>query len=178
MALIFENYVPLSYRDAFVEKVRQVASNLRVNPNWLMAIIYFESAKTFRPDKFSATRNYVGLIQFGKLAAKAMGTTVTALSQMSAVQQLDYVEKYYKLWYKIHKITVPKSMVDFYLVTLFPSKVNKGHGAVIESKSIPAKTFAKSNKAFTPNAKGVITVAEVNRVLINKLPAEWRREFV
>lgn len=173
MALIYESQVPISYRTAFITKVRTVATNLKINPNWLMIIMYFESARTFSPSKFSATKNYVGLIQFGHIAAKDLGTTVSKLSKMSAVQQLDYVEKYYKMWFRYLKISLPRSFVDFYLITLFPSKVNKGHDAVIESKSIPGKAFAKANKAFKPNANGLITVGEVNRVLLTKIPAEW-----
>ena len=59
MALIFEDSVPSSYRTAFIAKVIQVAKNLNINPNWLMVIMYFESARTFSPSKFSATKNYV-----------------------------------------------------------------------------------------------------------------------
>lgn len=173
MALIFETQVPIAYRNAFIAKVKSVAANLQINPNWLMIIMYFESARTFSPSKFSATKNYVGLIQFGHVAAKDLKTTVLKLSKMTAVQQLDYVEKYYKMWFRYLKIAVPRSFVDFYLITLFPSKVNKGHDAVIESKSIPGKAFAKANRVFKPNAFGVITVGEVNRVLLTKIPAEW-----
>jgi len=179
MALIHENKVPIAYREAFINKVRQVAFNLNVNPNWLMVIMNFESAGSFSPSRWGGkNKSYVGLIQFGNLAAKEMKTTTKALSQMSAVQQLDYVEIYYKKWYKMLKMKFPKSFVDFYLITLFPSKANKGHNAVIESRGIPAKSFAKVNPKFRTNARGGVTVGEVHRVLISELPAEWRSEFV
>lgn len=173
MALIFESKVPLAYRTAFIAKVIQVAKNLNVNPNWLMIIMYFESAHTFSPSKWSANRGYVGLIQFGYYAALDLKTTRTALSRMTAVQQLDYVEKYYKMWFRYLKISNVAQFVDFYLITLFPSKVNKGLHAEIESKSISGVAFAKANKAFKPNANGKITVGEVHRVLMTKLPSEW-----
>lgn len=172
MALIYENKVPASYRSAFIARVIQIAANLRINPNWLMFIMNFESAGTFSASKFNAKKTYVGLLQFGKVAANDMGTSVAALSRMTAVKQLDYVEKYYKMWFRYLKITGVRSFVDFYLITLFPSKVNKGHDAIIESKRIPATAFAKANKSFKPNANGAITVGEVNRVLFTKIPSE------
>lgn len=177
-SLIFQDKVPASYRTAFIAKVIQVAANLRINPNWLMIIIYFESARSFSPSKFSATRNYVGLIQFGHVAAKDLKTSVSKLSKMTAVQQLDYVEKYYKMWFRYLRISAPNTLVDFYLITLFPIKVNKGHDAVIESKSITGVAFARANRAFKPNASGKITVGEINRVLMTKMPLEWISSIV
>lgn len=176
--LIFQNKVPEAYRTAFVAKVIQVAANLKINPNWLMIIMYFESAMTFSPSKFNSKKTYVGLIQFGKIAAIDLGTTVTKLSKMTAVQQLDYVEKYYKMWFRYLRIAYPATFVDFYLITLFPSKVNKGHAAEIESKSITGVAFAKANKAFRPNANGKITVGEINRVVLSKIPSEWMSSIV
>jgi len=178
MALIFESYVPSSYRTDFVAKVIQIAANLSANPNWLMVIMYFESARTFSASKWNPNKKYVGLIQFGSLAAKDLGTTITALSKMTAVQQLDYVEKYYKMHMLRKKISRFNAFVDFYLITIFPSKVNAGHQAVIESKSISGVAFAKANKVFTPNAAGKITVGEINRVLLTKLPVSWVSSFV
>jgi hypothetical protein len=178
MALIYESEVPASYRAAFVAKVIAISARLGINPNWLMVIMHFETGGTFLPNKWNSRKTYVGLLQFGSIAAKDLGTTTTALSKMSAIQQLDYVEKYYKLWYRYLRISVPNSFVDFYLVTLFPSKVNAGHSAVIESKSIPGVAFAKANKAFTPNSQGKITIGEINRVLLTKLPSNWISSFV
>ena len=173
MALIFESYVPISYRAAFVARVAQIAINLGINPNWLMIVIYFETGGTFSASKWNSKKTYVGLLQFGRVAAADLGTTISALSKMSSVKQLDYVEKYYRLWFRYLKITKPNSFVDFYLITLFPAKVNKGMNAEIESKGISGISFAKANKAFTPNQNGKITVAEIHRVLLNKLPSEW-----
>lgn len=178
MALIFESYVPISYRAAFIAKVITVAKNLGINPNWLMTIMYFESAHTFSPSKWNSARTYVGLIQFGKVAAIDLGTTRERLSKMTAVQQLDFVERYYRLWFRYLKLSAINSFVDFYLVTLFPAKVNKGLHAEIESKNISGVAFARANQAFTPNQNGKITVGEIKRVLLTKLPTNWVSAFV
>ena len=177
MALIYESEVPASYRVAFIAKVIAISARLGVNPNWLMVIMHFETGGTFLANKWNPRKTYVGLLQFGKVAATDLKTNTSALSKMTAVQQLDYVEKYYKLWYRYLRISVPNSFVDFYLVTLFPTKVNAGHTAVIESKSISGVSFAKANKVFKPNSAGKITVGEINRVLLTKLPTNWISSF-
>lgn len=177
MALIFESYIPASYRAAFVAKVVTVANNLGINPNWLMTIMYFETGGAFSPSKWNPARTYVGLIQFGRVAAIDLGTTRDALSKMTAVKQLDYVERYYRMWFRYLKIARVNAFVDFYLVTLFPSKVNKGLHAEIESKSISGVAFAKANKVFTPNQNGKITVGEIKRVILTKLPTSWVSVF-
>lgn len=43
-----------------------------------------------------ATSGATGLIQFMPATAQGMGTTTAALAAMSAVQQLDYVQRYFK----------------------------------------------------------------------------------
>lgn len=171
--LIYENKVPSAYRADFIAKVIKVAANLKINPNWLMIVMDHETGGRFSPSLWNPNKKYVGLVQFGALAAKDMKTTLTALSRMTAVQQLDYVEKYYKTWYRYIKISTVSALEDFYLITLFPSAVNKGRNAVIGSKSIPPKKFARSNHTFNTNKDGVVTVGEVRNALLKKLPSEW-----
>ncbi len=174
--LIYENKVPASYRTAFVTKVKQVAKRLGINPNWLMAIMYFESAKTFSPS-ITNSIGATGLIQFMPNTAIGLGTTTAALRQMTAVQQLDYVEKYYLQNYKYLKITAASSYVDTYLITFFPAAVNKGLDFVIQTKNLSAALIAKQNPIFDVNKDGKITVREIQEVMLKKLPTEWAKEF-
>lgn len=178
MALIYENKVPALYRTAFIAKLVRVANNLRINPNWLMAIIYFETAGSFSPS-ITNSLGYTGLIQFGTAAATSLGTTTAALRQMSAVQQLDYVEKYYKMWFKNLKITAPESFVDTYLITFFPAAVNKGLDFVIKANGISASALAKANPIFDLNKDQQLTVAEVQKVMLSRLPpGGWIEDFL
>lgn len=177
MALIFENKVPASYRSAFVQKVKEVCSRLKINPNWLMAIMYFESAGSFSPSKTNSL-GYVGLIQFGAAAATELKTTRAALGQMTAVRQLDFVEAYYKIWYKRLKISSPDSYTDCYLITLFPAAVNKGLDFVIQSGAISPQKFAINNPAFDINKDRQVTVKEVRDVMIRQIPSIYVQEFL
>jgi hypothetical protein len=174
--LIFQNSVPAAYREPFIAKVKQVCSRLGIDPNWLMAIMYFESARTFSPS-ITNSIGATGLIQFMPSTARGLGTTTDALRNMSAVQQLDWVEKYYKQNYKYLKITKASSYVDTYLITFFPAAVNKGLDFIIQTKSLSAALIAKQNPIFDNNKDGKITVREVQEVMVNKLPKEWATYF-
>lgn len=175
--LIYEKNVPASYREAFVAKIKQVAARLAIDPNWLMAIIYFESARSFSPS-ITNSIGATGLIQFMPSTAIGLGTTTAALRQMSAVQQLDWVEKYYKQQYKYLKITAASSYVDTYLITFFPAAVNKGLDFVIQTKNLSAALIARQNPIFDTNKDGKLTVREIQDVMLKKLPSEWATLFV
>lgn len=115
--------VPLAERDAFKNKVTQIANRLGVPFNHLMAIMDLESAGTFNP-AIKNSLGYVGLIQFGAAAAKDLGTTTEALQKMTRLQQLDYVEKYFNMWKSKLKISKFNDFVDLYLVVLYPAAVS------------------------------------------------------
>lgn len=176
-SLIYTNKVPSSYRTLFINKVQQVAHNLNIDPHWLMAVINFESAGSFSP-AITNSLGYTGLIQFGSTAAKDLGTTTAALRSMTAVRQLDFVEMYYKQWYKRLRITKPDSFVDMYLITLFPVAVNKPDNFILQTKTISAARMAAANGVFDLNRNHQITVAEIQHAMLKKLPTEWVAYFV
>jgi hypothetical protein len=105
----------------FRKKVVEIAKRLGKDPNLLMAGMALETGKTFSPTAGKGT-SYVGLIQFGDSAASSVGTTTSALLEMTALEQLDYVEKY--LDKKKDKIN---TLTDFYLSILMPVDVGKGN---------------------------------------------------
>lgn len=78
----------------FSAKVEQVAANINCNPNDLLAMMYSESGiNPSVQEKNGAT----GLIQFLPATAQGLGTTTSALKNMSAIEQMDYVEKFFKV---------------------------------------------------------------------------------
>jgi len=167
MGLLYENQVPASYRVAFVDKVKKISANLGIDPNWLMAIMYFESAKTFSPS-ITNSIGATGLIQFIPSTASSLGTSTSELRKMTAVQQLDYVEKYlarYKGKYK--------NYIDVYFAVFFPLAIGKPDDWVIQAKGISASAVYNSNPAFRVLKDGKIRVWEVKKVMLEKLPSEW-----
>jgi len=167
MSLVYESKVPISYRDDFVKKVREVSNRLGIDPNWLMAIMYTESARTFSPS-IQNSIGATGLIQFMPTTAIGLGTTTTALKNMSAVDQLDYVEKYLKV-YK-NKI---KSYIDTYFAIFFPLAIGKPDDWVIQGAGLSSSLIARQNPLFNTNKDAKIQVWEVKKVMLEKLPREW-----
>ena len=65
----------------FKQKLVQIAADLGTNPNFLMAVMSFESGETFSPSiKNAAGSGAVGLIQFMPATAKQLGTSTQALA--------------------------------------------------------------------------------------------------
>ena len=81
----------------FDKKLQQVADKLGISFNDLYKIIKFESAGSFSPGSHDPNNVSVGLIGFTEPTAKQLGTSKAELGQMSAVDQLDYVYRYYKM---------------------------------------------------------------------------------
>ncbi len=167
MALVYENVVPNSYRNDFVKKVREVSTRLDIDPNWLMAIMYFESAKSFSPS-IQNSIGATGLIQFMPSTARGLGTSTTALKNMSAVDQLDYVEKSLR----VYKGKI-KSYVDTYFAVFFPLAIGKPDDWVLQGGGLTAKQVYDSNPAFRKVKDGKLRVWEVKKVMLEKLPREW-----
>jgi hypothetical protein len=87
---------------------------------------------------------------------------------MSAVDQLDYVEKYLNA-YK-GKL---KSYVDTYFAVFFPLAIGKPNDWVIQGAGISASQIARQNPAFDVNKDGKVQVWEVKKIMLEKLPSEW-----
>lgn len=111
----------------FRKKVVQIAKNLGLpqekneGANRLMAVMALETMGTF-DHTYDNKMGYYGLIQFGDSAASTLKTTTSALIKMTAIQQLDYVEKHIAL--KKDKI---KNLTDLYLCILLPNLTGKGN---------------------------------------------------
>lgn len=138
---------------AFKTKLLQIASDLKVNPNFLLAVMSFESGETFSPSiKSGGGTGAVGLIQFMPDTAKSLGTTTAALATMTAEDQLDFVARYFRQ-FKKPLLTIE----DVYMAVLMPSAIGKGSDFALFRK--PSKAYTQ-NHGLDINKDGVITVGE------------------
>jgi len=176
MALIYEDKVPASYRSGFVKKVSEISDKIGINPNWLMAIMYFESARTFSPSKGNDIGCY-GLIQFCPDRGKNYKTVngkrylMSDIAKMDYSEQLDLVYEYYKPY--TGKL---KSYTDTYFVTFFPLAIGKPDDWIIQGGGFTARQIYNSNPAFHQVKDGKIRVWEVKKKILEKLPSEWVNE--
>jgi hypothetical protein len=113
----------------FRSKAVQVAQSLGIDPNWLMAIMAWETGYSFSAGQRNAAgSSAVGLIQFLQSTAEGLGTSVTALAQMSPVDQLNYVQQYLQPY-----AGRMQSLTDAYMAVFMPSAISKPDTAVLAS---------------------------------------------
>lgn len=142
----------------FTEKVIKIAQNLDIHPEYLMKVMSFETGWTFNPAiKNGAGSWATGLIQFMRDTAIGLGTTTDVLSKMSAIDQLDYVEKYFLP----HKWNL-KTLEDVYLAVFSPAFIGKPLDYVAYSRWTPAYWL---NKWFDTNSDGKMTVWEITETI-------------
>lgn len=197
MSLIFEDLYKGADKSNFIAKVQQIAVNLGINPNWLMFVMkiesglnpqavnkqpastpgYDENGQLVKPagvqdssdPETRAIYRATGLIQFMPKTAKGLDTLNEELYNMSGVNQLNYVYKYY-LPYK-GKI---KSLADLYLITFFPAGLGKTDDFIFKTSSVSAEKIALANPGIDLNKDKKITLAEFKQFIFNKIPNEYK----
>ena len=164
--LAYENRIPVNIRKAFTDKVRLIANALQFDPNWLMIVMMSESGLNpqAKNDNTGGKEPAVGLIQWLTYSAFAVDTTVAALYKMNALQQLDYVYKYFKP--AKGKI---KSVLDLYTWTFYPIALNKPDTFILGSDKSPgyARLVALLNHPFDSNKDLKITLGEFRKAARN-----------
>jgi spore coat assembly protein SafA len=140
----------------FIQGVEAMASRLGTKPEYLMAVMSFETGGSFSPgQKNNAGSGATGLIQFMPGTASGLGTSTSALARMSSVQQLQYVEKYFMQRAGAHNGKLG-TLEGVYTTVLYGSP-----------KSDPSSTLWSSgssayswNKGLDSNRDGRITAGE------------------
>lgn len=134
----------------FRAKTRDICTKLKMDPNYLMAVMAFETGRSFDPaQKNNAGGSARGLIQFMPATARGLGTTTGQLVRMSAVEQLEWVYKYYKPY--TGKV---KLLADAYMVVLWPAAVGKPESHVLYRQGTSAYN---ENAGLDRGRKGYVT---------------------
>ena len=151
----------------FERKVREIAGQLRVPPEWLMAVMYSES-------KFDASvRNFkgsgaTGLIQFMPAAASEMNVSLERLRRMDHVQQLEYVYLY--LQTVRDRYGEFQSLTDLYLGILYPKALGQDYCYTLYAK--PSQAF-EQNAGLDENKDGRVTVSDIDRRMQRLYPTAY-----
>lgn len=144
--------------EAFKHKVIALCLKLDLSPDFLMAAMALETGATFDPAVPNAAGSgAVGLIQFMPATAKALGTSTAALKAMTALAQLDYVEKYFK-----PKAGTLHSIEDVYMAILYPAAIGRAPGDTLFDAGTKAYT---QNKGFDADKDGRISIGEVSATI-------------
>ena len=168
VSMVFGKKVSVEFR----VRTAQIAKDLKMNADYLMSIMAFESAGTFSPSvRNAAGSSGTGLIQFMAFTAANLGTTTENLANMTAVQQLDYVKNYFSNYTgKLNTIE------DTYMAVLWPKAVGKDNDYVLwnkydvdENGKKTENLAYKENAGLDTNGDGKITKEEVGAILRDKL---------
>ncbi|MCC7041120.1 MAG: hypothetical protein IT516_12500 [Burkholderiales bacterium] len=152
----------------FRARVLGIAAGLRCDPSWLMAIMAFETGRSFSPAARNAASGATGLIQFLPSTARGLDTTTDALAAMTAVEQLAYVERYFASY--AGRLA---TLSDAYMAVLWPKGVGQPETYPIFERG---STAYAQNKRLDVDDDGIVTKAEaalhVTRVLVEGLRPE------
>lgn len=118
----------------------------------LMSVMAFETGRRFSASVRNPGSSATGLLQFMSYTAKGLGTTTAKLAKMSNVEQLYYVEKYFRP--SASRIT---SIEDMYMAVLWPKAMGKALDYILWRTGTRAYLV---NKGLDLNRNGVITKRE------------------
>lgn len=160
---------------AFQRKLIGVADRRGLDPGYLAAVIHFESA--YNPQAINKHSGAVGLIQWLKNSAESVGTSHAELMQMSALDQLDYVEKWYEDRDPLKRIETPE---DHYLAVFSPGNMYKPPGTVIATRpeggcGVPPKGAYCQNAGLDRNGDGIVTNTEAAAPVLARIAAAEQR---
>lgn len=148
----------------FIMKVQDIAVKLKIPTDALMAVIDLESAGTFSPS-ITNTLGYTGLIQFGKVAAREVGTTRDQLREMNSCEQMDYVYLYLKKY-----VNRMETLSDIYFAIFFPVAIGKANDWVLHAPKLSPEKVALWNPLFDINKDQKLQVWEVKEKLRKRIP--------
>jgi len=150
----------------FRGKVHRIAGEIGAEPSDLMASIAFETGGTFDPAIRNKQSGATGLIQFMPKTAIALGTTVDALARMSAVDQLDWVKKYFVQNGYAGRIG---NLPDLYMAILWPKAIGEP-GDYVLIRDDGGKAYIQ-NRGLDLNRDGNITKLEAADQVRKRLAA-------
>jgi hypothetical protein len=146
----------------FLDKVDKISAKLGINPNWLLETMHGESG--FNPKAQNAIAG--GLIGFlFQYLPSGFQITKEQLLNMSAMQQLDYVYRFYTSFGDLIKKV--KSYEDLHLLTFYPAALGKP-----DNYKFPA-IVTKYNPTLDTNKDGYITIAEVKKIFRDRVYKQY-----
>jgi len=125
-----------------------------------LSAIALETGETFSPS-IRNPNGATGLIQFTPATAAELGTSTAELAAMTAVDQMDYVEKYFEPF----KNTLA-TIEDVYMAIIWPAAIGKPNSWALFSKPSPQY---ERNSGLDTDKDGCVTKAEAAAIVRAKL---------
>ena len=150
-----KHFKKMKFSEESNKKIDEISQKVGCSSKDLKALMYSESGGN--PQAVNPKGGATGLIQFMPSTARELGTSVEELANMTAEQQLPYVEKYL-LKAKKNAGLSQNSKVDagtLYTLVFLPAYANKDVLCESDSK------YYRANKGLDLNKDGLITKADL-----------------
>lgn len=141
----------------FINGLRWIWDEIKLSPSNLVPCMKFES--DLNPKARNKQSSASGLIQFMEYTAPKLGTTIQAIREMNALEQLGYVYKYFK---QFGTDLSRWTLCDTYLAILWPAGIGKPHDAPI---FVRGSAQYRVNAGLDTNRDGNVTKTEICRRL-------------
>ncbi len=143
--------------DGFYNKATEVAKRLGCDPNDLLAVMYSESG--LKPGAVNKNGGATGLIQFMPRTAKSLGTSTQAIKNMSAEEQLVYVEKCIASNKKMAGYAANEKIGagTLYALIFLPARAKRD----VLTSCNEGTAYYSANKGLDKNGDGMITKDEL-----------------
>jgi hypothetical protein len=135
-----------------------------------MRIIRFETAGSFSPTSQDPSGVSIGLIGFTRSTARALGTSREELAKMTAVEQLDYVYKFYKM----NGLRPGSDIGTVYMLTFMPAYayspddtvLGQQGGGILGSTGLSMHKIWDQNPVFAKSkGRSSFTVGDVKNTI-------------
>lgn len=155
------------------EAWQRAAAYIGCDLTFLLTVVGFETAHTFRPDITNGSGSgAVGLIQFMPTTAQLLGTTTAELRTMTVPEQLEFVIAYFSLpgnqapYYDVG---------DLYMAIFMPAHRNKDENYVVIDQANKPTTY-QQNKGLDTDNDGKIRKYEILQRIRNLYAQHWAYE--
>jgi len=160
----------------FLSAVQSLAKKMGSKPVELLALMMFESGGTMSPSTTNSL-GYTGLIQFGNSACETLSKyykiniDTSQLRQMSRVQQMEWVDKYFSFWMKNKNVKPPMTLAQMYILVALPGYVNAPPNETLAGPNGPNYPIWKANPGW--RVGGSKTNDVITRESIGSAPRQY-----
>ena len=187
---------------AFRKKVVEISKRINCDPNDLMAVMAVETGRSFLPYQLSNKKGHpqpksasevtesmvasraVGLIQFTRSAVDELNAQLSKdgktsisklkLAQMSAVEQLDYVELHIKTAADRHMKGKRLTLSDLYTSVFAPAHMGKGEDAVLYHSG--TKAYSANQSVDIGDGRGGKPDGKITKAELAKRTSDLKQE--